>query len=133
MYYVVVILVTLILCTIALKFIQAVRLLFKLGFKYEIVKFLVIVVVVVICSIALIVGNDYNTTGFVLGGLLSGAFLPAMFEVTRKKKESWYGKKRPKSVSDSDYSWSFYGGSSSSDCGDVGTSGDSGGDGGSCD
>ena len=33
MYYVVIIPVTLILCTIALKFIQVVRLLFRLGFK----------------------------------------------------------------------------------------------------
>ena len=81
-------------------------------------------------SIALIVGNNnYTTMGFVLGGLLSGIALPAMFEKTRQKKKSGYGKKRPKHVSDADHACSYYGGSASSDCGDAG----SGGDGGSCD
>jgi len=131
MYYVVVILVTLILCTVALKYIQVVRLLFKLGFKYDVLFYLVLVFVFVGSSIALIVGNDYSTTGFVFGGLLSGMVLPSMFETTRKKKKSGYGKKRPKYVSDTDYAWSYYGGSASSDCGDAG--GDGGGDGGSCD
>lgn len=103
------------------------RLLFKLGFKYDVLFFLVLVFVLVGLSIALIVGNNYTTTGFVLGGLQSGIVLPSMFEMTRKKKKSGYGKKRPKHVSDTDHAWSFYGGSASSDCGDAG------GDGGSCD
>ena len=135
MYYVVVILVTLILCTIALKFIQIVGLLFRLGFKFDVLFYLVIILVFVGSSIALIVGNNYTTTGFVLGGLLSVIVLPSMFEATRKKKKSGYGKKRPKYVSDSDYAWSYYGGSASSDCGDAGSGGggDGGGDGGSCD
>ena len=133
MYYVAIILVTLILCTIALKYIQVVRLLFRLGFKYDVLFFLVLVLVLVGLSIALIVGNNFTTTGFVIGGLLSGILLPSMFEMTRKKKNSGYGKKRPKHVSDTDHAWSYYGGSASSDCGDAGSGGDGGGDGGSCD
>lgn len=135
MYYVVIILVTLILCTIALKYIQVVRLLFRLGFKYDILFFLVLVLAIVGFSIALIVWNNYTTTGFVLGGLVSGMVLPSLFETTRKKKNSAYGKKRPKHVSDTNHAWSYYGGSTSSDCGDAGSggSGDGGGDGGSSD
>lgn len=135
MYYVVILLFTLVLCTIAIKYIQVVRLLFRLGYKFDVLFVLAIVLVLVGLSIVLIVGNNYTTTGFVLGGLLSGITLPSMFEMTRKKKKSGYGKKRPKYVSDADYAWSYYGGSASSDCGDAGSGGssDGGGDGGSCD
>ncbi|MCZ8537894.1 hypothetical protein M9R32_11930 [Paenisporosarcina quisquiliarum] len=115
-----------------LKNTQIIYLLFKLGFNFDVIRFMIVELLMVALVITILDSFGYTTSSFVISSLILGMFLPAVFETTQKRKPSKISKKKSKKQSSNDYAWSYYGGSGSSDCGDSG--GDSGGDGGgSCD
>ena len=120
--------------TVVIKVAQLIYLLFKLGFNFEVIKFLVVIGVMATFSTFILVGTDYSTAGFVIPSFIGGAMLPSLFDITKMKPKSHYGEKKPKSVSESNYAWSYYG-SGNDNCGNdgfgsgsVSFSSDSGGD-----
>ncbi|MGE6486982.1 hypothetical protein ACQKE5_01680 [Paenisporosarcina sp. NPDC076898] len=109
-----------------LKNTQIIYLLFKLGFNFDVIKFMVVELMMVALVITILDSFEYTTSSFVISSFILGMFLPAVFEITQKRKPTKIHKKKSKKQSSNDYAWSYYGGGS--DCGDSG--GDSGGDGG---
>ena len=103
------------------KVAHLIYLLFKLGFNFEVVKFLLIFGVMATFAAFILVYTDYSTASLVISSLIGGAILPSLFEMTKIKPKSYYGNKQPSSVSNSNYAWSYYGGGNG-DCGNVGYS-----------
>lgn len=107
--------------TFLFKIVHLIYLLFKLGFNFEVIKFLGVLGFLAIFSTFILVGTNYSTAGFLIPSILGGALLPSLFDMTKMKPKSHYGKKKPQSVSESNYAWSYYGGGNG-DCGNVGFS-----------
>ncbi|QUG42165.1 hypothetical protein KD050_02380 [Psychrobacillus sp. INOP01] len=107
--------------TVLFKAAHLLYLLFKLGFSFEVIKFLVVLGVMTTFSTFILVGTDFSTAGFIIFSLIGGAMLPSLSDMTKMKPKSHYGKKKPVSVSESNYAWSYYGGGNG-DCGNVGFS-----------
>jgi uncharacterized membrane protein YgcG len=129
------------------KNIQLIFLVAKLGFKVEIVLFIVVEALVVVPFVFTTVGNKYTTSILVLMSIVLGIFLPALFNSTKKKHNPKKAKNKPKHMSQSEWLWLDYttsptrkgskdsdsgggfwgGGSSGGDCGSDGGGGDGGG------
>lgn len=120
--------------TVVFKTAHLIYLLFKLGFNFEVIKFLFVFGVMAAFATFILIGTDFSIAGFVIPSLIGGALLPYLFDITKMKPKSYYGTEKPNSVSESNYAWSYYGGGNG-DCGNVGFSsgsasfsGDNGGD-----
>ncbi|SES46269.1 hypothetical protein [Psychrobacillus sp. OK032] len=107
--------------TIGFKIAHLIYLLFKLGFNFEVIKLLFVLGVMAAFATFILVGTDYSTSGLIITSLIGGAMLPSLFDMTKMKPKSHYGKMKPKSVSERNYAWSYYGGGNH-DCGNVGFS-----------
>lgn len=120
------------------KIAHLIYLVFKLGFSFEVIKFILIIGLMATFAVFILVAADFSTASFIISSLISGSILPSLFEMTKMKPKSHYGDKRPVTVSASNYAWSYYGGgnvgisngSSASFHGDSGSGGDCGGGGG---
>lgn len=107
--------------TIVFKTVQLIYLLFKLGFNLEVTKFLGVLGVIAAFAAFLLIDTDFSIGGFFTSSLIGGALLPYLFKITKMRPKSHYGEEKPKSVSESNYAWSYYGGGDA-DCGNVGFS-----------
>ncbi|WP_277586271.1 hypothetical protein [Psychrobacillus antarcticus] len=107
--------------TVLFKIAHLIYLLFKLGFNFEVIKFLAVLGVMTAFAAFILIGTDFSTAGFVIASIIGGALLPYLFDITKMKPKSHYGTAKPNSVSGSSYAWSYYGGGNV-DCGNVGFS-----------
>lgn len=107
--------------TVVYKIVHLLFLLFKLGFNFEVFKFLVVLGVMATFATFILVGTDYSTAGFLIPSLIGGAMLPSLFDMTKMKPKSHYGNNKPENVSENNYAWSYYGGGNE-DCGNIGFS-----------
>ncbi|MFJ7828284.1 hypothetical protein [Psychrobacillus sp. NPDC096623] len=105
--------------TVVFKVAHLIYLLFKLGFNSEVIKFLFVLTVMAAFGTFVLIGSDFSIAGFVIASLIGGVLLPYLFEITKLKPKSHYGTEKPKSVSESDFAWSYFGGGDG-DCGNVG-------------
>ena len=71
-----------------LKNSQIVYLLFKLGFNFDVIKFMVVELLMVALVITILDSFGYTTSSFVISSFILGMFLPAVYETTQKRKPS---------------------------------------------
>ncbi|MET0960371.1 MAG: hypothetical protein ABWX58_08605 [Psychrobacillus psychrotolerans] len=103
------------------KIAHLIYLVFKLGFSFEVIKFILIIGLMATFAVFILVAADFSTASFLISSLIVGGILPSLFEITKMKPKSHYGDERPVTVSASAYAWSYYGGGNG-DCGNVGFS-----------
>ena len=68
-----------------LKNCQIVYLLFKLGFNFDVIKFMVVELLMVALVITIFDSFGFTKTSFVISSFILGMLIPAVFETTQKR------------------------------------------------
>ncbi|MEI4771650.1 hypothetical protein WAX74_18670 [Psychrobacillus sp. FJAT-51614] len=79
--------------TVVFKIGHLIYLLFKLGFNFEVIKFLVFLGVMATFVTLILIGTDNSTAGLVISSLIGGAVLPYLFDITKISRNLITGKR----------------------------------------